>query len=96
MSGFTPKEETSFDMFWVITFSLFCGMTLLGIFSIGKKKYLEKLKEMKVLSTIKVSTKANISTISNQGMKFQSQATIVYKQRRLLTMVPRSFSKEVL
>ena len=47
-------------------------MTVLGLFSIGIKKYMEKRKDEKVLPTVKVTT-ATIRNTINQGKEFQGQ-----------------------
>ena len=54
MTGYDAPQETSFDIFWIVLFSLFTGATLLGLFSIAIKKYREQTRQEQVLPVVNI------------------------------------------
>ena len=52
MTGYQAPKDTSFDIFWIVLFSLFSCVTIMGLFSITVKKNVEKRKDYKALRTV--------------------------------------------
>ena len=52
MTGYQAPKVTSFDIFWIVLFSLLSFVTIMGLFSITAKKFVEKRKDDKALRTV--------------------------------------------
>ena len=52
MTSYKAPKNTSFDVFWVVLFTLFCSVALIGTLSIGIKKIVEKRKDGKLLEFV--------------------------------------------